>query len=136
MDRVGSLKDFCQNVGISYSNWSKYERGERHIDLTNIVKMMNHYDISIEFLMQGREPIDGFSVMLNRQKSQSTVDRYIDIDTGKEHPWPIVPYPNKRAKLENELQLAQEKIDQLSSHLKDKERIIQLLEQQSNREKE
>lgn len=47
-------KEFCEAVGISASNWSKYERGERPIDLTSIVAMTSRYNVASDYLLFGR----------------------------------------------------------------------------------
>jgi transcriptional regulator with XRE-family HTH domain len=50
-------KEFCEAVGISASNWSKYERGERPIDLTSIVAMTSRYNVASDYLLFGRGEI-------------------------------------------------------------------------------
>lgn len=60
-------KEFCEAVSISASNWSKYERGERPIDLTSIVAMTSRYSVASDYLLFGRG-----EMFLPKSESSST----------------------------------------------------------------
>lgn len=78
-NNLTSLKDFCQKVGIPYSNWSKFERGERHVDLSNIINMTTAYRVSLDYLLYGQgEAFDS----ANKGSTQSGMGNIQQAGTG------------------------------------------------------
>lgn len=51
--KAPSKAAFCAALGISASNWSKYERGERPFDLTSIIAITTSYRVSPNYLLFG-----------------------------------------------------------------------------------
>lgn len=127
--RVLSLKAFCQNVGISYSNWSKYERGERPVDLTNIIRMHHHYNVTIDFLIHGKEPISG-DVALIIQNDEGFDANYGNSVSKNSGDGSITQTLGADSDCQKQLEAVNKENKMLHAQLQDKERIIQLLEAQ------
>jgi transcriptional regulator with XRE-family HTH domain len=102
---ISSKKDFCETVGLSYSNWSKYVRGERPVDLENIVKLKEVYGVNADYILFGESNL-----------------AFVDIKKPSHAP--------SSDSVKNEIVLLKRELELLKTQLQDKERIIQLLELQ------
>lgn len=120
-----SKKEFCERIGISYSNWSKYERGERPFDLISVVDLTNSYGVSSDYILFGK------GEMFVNQTNASTmqVPKNLGRVNNTSNSNAAIQPPSLEA-CQKDLLTAHEKIELLTSQIRDKERIIELLEMQ------
>lgn len=50
---VSSKKEFCESVGIFYTNFWAIEQGNRNVTLEHIINLANTHNISLDWLFFG-----------------------------------------------------------------------------------
>lgn len=131
-----NLRSFCTEVGIPYSNWSKFERGERNVDLVNIVGMTESYSVSLEYLLLGEGPK---RISLNSSSATNNIGVNHGNNIGQNSGSGQVTQTHSTGNAGQvavddcalKLEAANRENELLRNQLADKERIIKLLERHS-----
>ncbi|MGY2132292.1 helix-turn-helix domain-containing protein [Hymenobacter sp. HD11105] len=133
-------QELCDILDVQYSNLSKFEKGERHIDLANVVNMTSKFGVSPTYLLTGEGEI-----FTSKAEAQLLLDIEDNVrrredqirDLRKRFSEVAYTLAQERkgivtSRFDQETNALRKEIEVLQSQIQDKDLIIQLLKSKLN----
>lgn len=69
-----SAKDLCSFIGINTSTYSKLENDKKSIDVEELKKLINFYDISADYILGTNNVQEDIVMYMKREKNLNNTD--------------------------------------------------------------